>query len=243
MLFLNMPQLTIEKTTCLIVDDNAIARLILKQLLQQIPSIEVIAECSGALEANQYFLTNTVDILFLDIEMPDMSGFELLRSIGKAPVTIITSSSKGYVEEAYEMNVADYLIKPLALPRLMTAINRATELVQKKETYLSDIDEGYIFIKENKILRKLLLKDIYWLEAKGDFVKIFLTDKYHIIHTTLKLMEEKLPSAKFIKIHRSYIVAIDKIEYIEDNVVYLNNTPIPVSESNRADFLHRLKIL
>ena len=173
------------KLTCLIVDDNAIARLLLKQLIAQIPSLEIVAECTSAIEANNYLTKQTVDILFLDIEMPVMSGFELLKSLGKSPVTILTSASKGYVEEAYEMNVADYLIKPISIARLAMGVQRATELVNKKDVLFTSVDEGSVFIKENKVLRKLLLKDIYWLEAKGDYVKIYLADKYYIIHLGL----------------------------------------------------------
>lgn len=232
-----------EKFTCLIVDDNAIARLLLKQLIAQIPSLQIVAECTGAIEANNFFAKQTVDILFLDIEMPEMTGFELLKSIGKSPVTILTSASKGYVEEAYEMNVADYLIKPVSLARLAMAVQRATELVNKKDVLFTSVDEGSVFIKENKVLRKLLIKDIYWLEAKGDYVKICLADKYYIIHSTLKQLEEKLPSSKFIRVHRSYVIATDKIEYIEDNVLYLNNTPIPISDSHKSELIQKLKFL
>jgi DNA-binding LytR/AlgR family response regulator len=233
----------VEKYSCLIVDDNAIARMLLKQLITQLPNLDIVAECSGAIEANNFFSKQTVDILFLDIEMPEMTGFELLKSIGKSPVTILTSGSKGYVEEAYEMNVADYLIKPVSLSRLAMAVQRAVELVNKKDVLFTSVDEGSVFIKENKILRKLLIKEIYWLEAKGDYVKICLADKYHIIHSTLKQLEEKLPSSKFIRVHRSYVIATDKIEYIEDNVLYLNNTPIPISESNKGELLQKLKFL
>lgn len=231
------------KLTCLIVDDNAIARLLLKQLIAQIPSLEIVAECTSAIEANNYLTKQTVDILFLDIEMPEMSGFELLKSLGKSPVTILTSASKGYVEEAYEMNVADYLIKPISIARLAMGVQRATELVNKKDVLFTSVDEGSVFIKENKVLRKLLLKDIYWLEAKGDYVKIYLADKYYIIHSTLKNLEEKLPSSNFLRVHRSFVIATDKIEYIEDNVVYLNNTPIPISDSNKSELIQKLNFL
>lgn len=231
------------KLTCLIVDDNAIARLLLKQLIAQIPSLEIVAECTSAIEANNYLTKQTVDILFLDIEMPVMSGFELLKSLGKSPVTILTSASKGYVEEAYEMNVADYLIKPISIARLAMGVQRATELVNKKDVLFTSVDEGSVFIKENKVLRKLLLKDIYWLEAKGDYVKIYLADKYYIIHSTLKNLEEKLPSSNFLRVHRSFVIATDKIEYIEDNVVYLNNTPIPISDSNKSELIQKLNFL
>ncbi len=236
-------QHTEKPISCLIVDDNEIARLILKQLLTQIPTLQLIGECSSAIEASNFINITKVDILFLDIEMPEMTGFDLLKALNPAPITILTSSSKAYVEEAYEMNVADYLIKPVNLPRLSMALQRATELLAKKEFVFNKVENEHVFIKENKSLRKLLIDDIYWLEAKGDYVKIQLLNKYHIIHSTLKQLEEKLPKAKFVKIHRSYIVAFEKIEYIEDNLVYANNSALPISESFKADLILKLNFL
>ncbi len=234
-----------EKLSCFIVDDNNIARLLLKELISQIPSLTLLGESASASVAMPMILAkkSEIDILFLDIEMPEMSGFDLLKAISPSPITILTSASKAYVEEAYEMNVADYLIKPIGLPRFAMAIKRATELNSKKDTVINSIEKEFVFIKENKTLRKLLLKDIYWLEAKGDYVKIHLADKYHIIHSTLRQIEEKLPENDFIKVHRSYVVSTEKIEYIEDNLIYINNTPIPVSETNKPDLLRTLKFL
>ncbi len=229
--------------TCILIDDNPVALLMLKQQIMQLPSLQILGEFNTAIQASNFLKSNEIDLLFLDIEMPEMSGFELLKSLQPAPIAILTSASKAYVEEAYEMNVADYLIKPVQLSRLMMAINRATELVNKKDAVFNKVEDDHVFIKENKTLRKLLLKDMYWLEAKGDYVKIYLAEKYHIIHSTLKQLEEKLPSSKFIRIHRSYIIATDKIEYIEDNVVYVNNTPIPISEALKPELIKKLHFL
>jgi DNA-binding LytR/AlgR family response regulator len=227
----------------LIVDDNAMARLLLTQLLEQVPSIKIYGECDNAVEALSVLNKGEVDILFLDIEMPGMSGIDLLKSLSVKPLTILTSANKGYGTEAYELNVVDYLVKPLLLPRTMMAINRATELLKQKDVYLNEVEAEYLFIKENKIIRKLLIDDIYLLESKGDYVKIYVTDKYHVVHATLKLFEEKLPSSKFMRVHRSFIVAMDKIDYIEENILYLNNTPVPLSESYRSQFLKKLNMV
>lgn len=231
------------KYTVLIVDDNRMARIMLMQLLEQVPSIIIAGECDNAVDAISMLSRENIDILFLDIEMPGMSGIELLRSLTIKPLTILTSANKSYGTEAYELNVVDYLVKPLLLPRTMMAINRATELLKQKDVYLNDVEKDYIFIKENKIIRKLLIDDIYLLESKGDYVKIYVAEKYHVIHATLKLFEDRLPVPKFMRVHRSFIIAMDKIDYIEENIVYINNIPVPISESYRAQFLKRLNLL
>ncbi|MBL7746569.1 MAG: response regulator transcription factor [Chitinophagaceae bacterium] len=231
------------KYNVLIVDDNSMARILLMQLLEQIPTVTVLGECDNAVDAITILSKDETDILFLDIEMPGMSGIELLQSLKVRPVTIFMSANKGYGSEAFELNVVDYLVKPLLLPRTMMAINRATELLNQKEVYLNEVEAEYLFIKENKIIRKLLIDDIYLLESKGDYVKIYVADKYYVIHATLKLLEDRLSAAKFVRVHRSYIVAIDKIDYIEENILYLNNTPVPLSESYRSQFLKKLNLL
>lgn len=228
---------------CLIVDDNKVARLLLRELLEQLPVITIVGECSNATEAISFISNNKADILFLDIEMPGMSGLELLRSLEKRPLTILTSGNKGYALEAFDLNVVDYLVKPVSLPRLIMSVNRAVELLKQNDVEFNNIEHDHVFIKENKVIRKLDLNEIYILESKGDYVKIQLADKYHIIHSTLKALEEKLPVSRFLRVHRSYIVAKDKIDYLEDNVLYLNNIPVPVSESYRTELFKQLNIL
>lgn len=228
---------------CLVVDDNKVASLMIAQLLEQIPGMKVAAQCNSAIEATAYISSNTVDILFLDIEMPGMTGIEMLRSLTQRPLTILTSANKGYALEAFELNVVDYLVKPVELPRLMTSINRALELLQQEEVMVNNIDQDYIFIKDGKAIRKIFFDDIHFFEAKGDYVKIHFGNKYYVIHATLKLLEEKLSSKKFSRVHRSFMVAIDKIDYIEDNVLYLNSIPVPLSDFYKARLLSRLNFL
>lgn len=219
------------------------ARILLQQLLEQVPSISVSGECDNAVEAITILNKADTDILFLDIEMPGMSGIELLQSLPVRPLTIFTSANKSYGAEAFDLNVVDYLVKPLQLPRTMMAINRAIELLKQKDVYLNEVEAEHLFIKENKIIRKVLIDDIYLLESKGDYVKIYATDKIHIVHSTLRLLEDRLPPSKFMRVHRSFIVAMDKIDYIEENILYLNNTPVPLSESYRSQFLKKLNLL
>ncbi len=233
----------VKNYQCLVVDDNKVASLLLIQLLSQIPDLTIAGTCESAAEASSFLSHTKVDLLFLDIEMPGMSGIELLRSLPEKPLTILTSANKGYALEAFELNVVDYVVKPVMLPRLLTAVRRAIELIQQEDVVLNNVEQDYIFIKDGKTIRKILFDDIYFMEAKGDYVKIHFADKYYVIHATLKVLEEKLSPKKFIRVHRSYIVAIDKIDYIEDNVLFLNSLPVPLSEFYKARVLGHLNFL
>jgi DNA-binding LytR/AlgR family response regulator len=228
---------------CLIVDDNEIARLMLSQLVSQTGVLAVIGECRDAIEAHQYITRHSPDLVFLDIEMPGMSGIELLRSLPKKPLIIFTTSNKDYALEAFELNVVDYLLKPVTLPRLLQAIDKAREVTQRDNSEVNNADDEYVFIRDNGTLKKIRMEEILWIEAMGDYIKIYTPGKWHIVHTTLKAVEEKIRSNRLMRIHRSYMVALDKIDSIEDGVLNIMNTPIPVAESYRSQLIKKLKLL
>jgi DNA-binding LytR/AlgR family response regulator len=228
---------------CLVVDDNKISTLLLVQLLEQVPELKISGTCSSAIEASVFLSQNKIDLLFLDIEMPGISGIELLKSLSSRPLTVLTSAMTGYAIEAFELNVVDYIVKPVLLPRLLKTINRAKELLQENDVVINDVQKEYIFIKDGKTIRKILFDDIYFFEAKGDYVKIHFGDKYYIIHGSLKTLEDKLSSKEFIRVHRSYIVSIEKIDHLEDNVLYLNDISVPLSEFYKSALLNRLNFL
>ncbi len=231
---------------CLIVDDNKVAIVLLRQLLEKIGAITVAGECNDAIEAKEFIENNAIDILFLDVEMPGISGIELLKLIPqeKRPLTILTTAKKGYAVEAFELNVVDYLVKPFTLTRLMASIDRAKELLEAKEIQLNnETPNNILFIRDNKIIRKVDIDDILWLEAKGDYVKIQTNNNSYVIHTSLKILEEKLPAEKFFRVHRSFLIALNKIDYIEDRVLYIHKNPIPVSESNKEALLKNMGVL
>lgn len=229
--------------SCLVVDDNKISTLLLVKLLEQVPDMVIAGTCANAMEASAFLSKHKIDLLFLDIEMPGMSGIELLQSLPERPLTIFTSANKGYAIEAFELNVVDYIVKPVLMPRLVKTIRRATELLREENVTINEVAADYIFIKDGKTIRKILFKDICYIEAKGDYVKIHFADKNYVIHTSLKILEEKLSAKDFIRVHRSYIVAIDKIDYIEDNVLYLNGIPVPLSEFYKNTVLGQLNFL
>jgi DNA-binding LytR/AlgR family response regulator len=227
----------------LIVDDNKVIRLMLSEMLKKIDDIEIAGECDTAIEARSFLSKNAVDILLLDVEMPGMTGLELLKLLLEKPVTILVTAKTAYAIEAFELNVIDYLVKPVSLSRLMLAIEKAKELLAMKNTQLNEVNPEQIFIKDNKVIRKVLLNDILWLEAKGDYVKINTAEKQYIIHSTLKSMEEKLPALGFVRIHRGFLIPVAKIDYIEDGVAYIMGTALPVSETYKNDLLKKLQLI
>ena len=216
----------------------------LKQLVSQVPNLELVAECNDATEALGYLNNTQIDLLLLDIEMPDMSGLELTQKLGKQrPLIIFTTAKKDYAVEAFELSVVDYLIKPIALPRLKQAIDKATEALESNKEEVKVEDQGFVFVKDNGILKRISIDDILFLEAMGDYVKVHTAQKFHVVHATLKSIEEKLPASKFIRVHRSYIVAINKIDYIQEGTISIGKTSIPVADTHKSNLNKRLNLL
>jgi DNA-binding LytR/AlgR family response regulator len=229
--------------TCLIVDDNDMARLTLRQLISGVGGISVTGECSNAPEAFRHISEVPPELVFLDIEMPGMTGIELLRSLPRKPLIIFTTSRANYAAEAFELNVVDYLVKPVTMSRLLQAVEKAREILARKDSEIKSVEQNYLFIRDNGILKKIRLEDILYVEAMGDYIKICTPGKAFIVHTTLKAFEENAAAGRFMRVHRSYIVALDKIESIENGVVNVMNTPIPVAESYRNQLIRKIKLL
>lgn len=229
---------------CIIVDDNKMARMALKQLVSQVPALELVAECNDAAEALDSLNTTKVDLLLLDIEMPDMTGLDLIRKLGNnKPLIIFTTAKKDYAVEAFELNVVDYLVKPIALPRFKQAIEKAQETIDSNKQEVKVEEQGFVFVKDNGVLKRIAIDDILFLEAMGDYVKVHTSQKFHVVHATLKSIEEKLPASKFIRVHRSYIVAINKIDYIQEGTISIGKTTIPVADTHKSNLNKRLNLL
>ncbi|SEB18478.1 LytR/AlgR family response regulator transcription factor [Pedobacter hartonius] len=229
---------------CLIIDDNPIARATLNQLAGQVININISAECSSAMEAYNYMQEHTVDLLFLDIEMPGMNGIELIRNLGNyRPVIIFTTSKKDYAVEAFELNVADYLVKPLMPARFIQAVKKAQEIVDSQKLEVKWTSDEFIFVRDTNVVRRLKLDDILFAEAMGDYVKFYTKEKLYAIHTKLKTVEERLPSRNFLRIHRSYIVAINKIDAFQDGALRIGSKFLPVTDTYRKILNERLNVL
>src|SRR6185295_3190867 len=156
----------------IIVDDNDLSRLTLHHLAEQTGNLKVMGECRDAIEAHRFITSSPPDLVFLDIEMPGMSGIELLRTLPHKPLIIFTTSNKSYAVEAFELNVVDYLVKPVTLPRLLQAIEKAREIKERSDSEIREVEVNQIFIKDNGVLKKIKLEEILWIEAMGDYVKI-----------------------------------------------------------------------
>ena len=229
---------------CLIIDDNEIARSMLAELAKQVKDLNVLAECSSAMEAYNYIQDNHVDLFFLDIEMPEMTGLELTKNLGDCcPVIIFTTSKKEYAAEAFELNVADYLIKPVVPARFIQAVSRARDILNSQKEDIKMTAEEFIFIRDTNIVRRLKIDDILYAEALGDYVKLHTTDKMYAIHNTLKSVEERLPAQTFLRIHRSFIIAINKIDTVQDGGVVILKKFLPVADSYRKTLNQRMNVL
>lgn len=229
---------------CLIIDDNEIARSMLSELAGQIKDITILAECSNAMEAYNFIQENEVDLFFLDIEMPEMTGLELTKNLGEhCPVIIFTTSKKEYAVEAFELNVADYLIKPVLPARFIQAVSKARDILESKKEDIKSTDDEFIFIRDTNIVRRLKIDDILYAEALGDYVKLHTSDKMYAIHNTLKSVEERLPSDRFLRIHRSFITAINKIDTLQDGGVVIGKKFLPVADSYRKKLNQRINVL
>lgn len=235
---------------CIIIDDEKMARTILKTLCNEINSLNVLEDFPSAIQAIKYLNENVVDLIFLDIHMPDFNGLDFIRSLKNPPKIILTTSDPKFAIEAFEYDfIVDYLLKPLELSRFKKAIDKANAkqltAVSNEDLAKStskDIDNDF-YVNIDRRLIKIDLPSIYLIEAKGDYIKIKTDTKDYVVHSTLKKIEEKLPDSLFLKIHRSYIINIKKIIDIEDNSVLIKKDVIPVSRSKRPELMKRLDLL
>lgn len=229
---------------CVIIDDNIIATTTLKHLALQVKGLKVVADFEDSIEAYTFLQKNKVDIILLDIEMPAMSGIELTKMLpAPRPVIIFTTSKREYAVEAFELNIADYVVKPVTLARLMQAIEKARHIINSHKENIEYKDDEFIFFRDSNIVRRIRLDDILFAEAMGDYVKLHTAQKFYAIHNKLKEVEEHLRGDKFVRVHRSYIVAIGKIDAMQDGALIINGTPVPVADGYRATLNKRLNIL
>jgi two-component system, LytTR family, response regulator len=236
-----------EFMNCIVVDDDKLSRTAIKILASQVDFLRLKQECATPIEAFNYLKTEDTDLIFLDVEMPGMSGIELIRNLEKRPLIILITSKKEYAAEAFELNVADYLLKPVSLSRFIMAVSKAKELFDSKE-HVVDLnmkDKDFIFVRSNSILTKIRLSDIIYIHALGDYITIHTNDKdkRYTIHCTLKAIEEKLPATKFYRLHRSYLVALNHIDTVEDNTVYVGKNYIPIGELFKKELLKKLNLV
>jgi two-component system, LytTR family, response regulator len=230
---------------CLIVDDNNMARLALSQMLSGIDFIKIVGDCSDPIQALQVMLNTPVDLILLDVEMPKMTGLDFLKNTPNRPLVILITAKTDYAVEAFDYNVVDYIVKPVQEDRLLRSLFRAKELHGSKFSSISSEpnDKSFLFVREKNTLNKIIVNDILYLQALGDYVIIYSKDKKHTVHLTLKAFLERFDSPNFMRIHRSYIVALDKLDKVEESTAYIAKHPIPIGDNYRQELMKKINLL
>jgi two-component system response regulator LytT len=233
---------------CIIIDDEEMARAILAQFISKNTDITIEKEFSNALQAIKYLNQNHVDLIFLDIHMPDFTGFDFIQTIKDAPKVIVVTADKNFAMEAFEYDcIVDYLVKPITEDRFQKAIQKArafkTSPNSKETLAIAEDNRNEFYVNIDRRLIKIEIALVNIVQAKGDYIHIKTESKNYIVHTTLKKIEDKLPKDLFLKVHRSFIINTKKIIDIEDNSVLIAKDVIPVSRSNRPELMKRLNLL
>jgi DNA-binding LytR/AlgR family response regulator len=234
---------------CIIIDDEATARAIVQELCFQNQDVKVVNTFKNGIDGIKYLNNNEVDLIFLDIHMPNFSGFDFIKTIKNPPHIILTTSDSNFAIQAFEYDfIVDYLVKPISQERFTKAIQKVKLMSDNRGMIISSNKDvtslaSDLYININKRLIKIDLKSIYLVEAKGDYINVKLEEKTYIVHSTLKKIEEKLPQDLFLKVHRSYIINLKKIIDIQDNSVLIKKEVIPVSRLNRPELMKRLNLL
>ena len=230
------------KIRCLIIDDEPLAQRVLERYIQEIPALELVQKCNDALQAIEILKEKRIDLIFLDINMPKLTGLEFLRILKHPPLVIITTAYAEFAIQGYELDVVDYLMKPFGIERFLKAIQKVQDLLKPKEHTLPAKASGepqkdqYIFVKSSKKTYRINLNDILYIEALGDYVKIYTNERMIISYHSMKNLESLLSPKQFPRIHKSFIVSLSKIELIEGNQVKLRDRYIPIGTNFKAEF-------
>jgi len=227
---------------CVVVDDSKIQRLSIIKLIKDHDSLNFIADYSSALKCKSGLIKHPVDLIFLDIEMPDLTGFELLDTLNIKPQIIFVTGKTEYAFKAFNYDATDYLHKPITKKRFNTAIDKALEQHKLKHN-INENEEKHIIIKSNHKKHKIYYKDIKWIKAIGDYVKLVTEEKSYTILSTMKAFENDLPEEIFLRIHKSYIVNLVKIEKFTSKIVEVGNATIPLSRNKKVQLVKALKLL
>jgi DNA-binding LytR/AlgR family response regulator len=222
-----------KKLRCIIVDDEPIARKILQEFVEQVPFLEAVGQFENALKAEVFIQSNKVDLMLLDIEMPKVSGINYLKRPGPKPMVILTTAFPEYALEGYELDIIDYLLKPVAFHRFFKAVQKAKEFADLRDLTIPAATPSWIFVRSEKRIEKVELKDILYIESLGNYVNIYTESKKIIAYLTLKGLESQLPAGEFIKIHHSFLIAAARIDAIEGNMVKLKDKTLPISRNCR----------
>jgi len=230
------------KLNCIIIDDEPLARKGLREYIQDVEFLQLVGEFDSPLKATEALSNQKIDLMFLDIHMPKITGLEFLRSLQHAPQVVLTTAYPQYAVDGFDLNVLDYLVKPVSFDRFLKAAIKARDTVSKMNVSGSSAPtiEDYVFIKSDNKLVKLFYNDILFVEALQNYVTIHTANKKYITYLTFKSMEESLPADQFIRVHKSYLVSASKIESIEGNCIRIGAHEIPISRTVKEEVLEKL---
>ncbi|MAP01708.1 MAG: DNA-binding response regulator [Flavobacteriales bacterium] len=227
---------------CLIVDDDELSRGILEDLINDTASLDLVASCGNPLEAFNILKESKIDLLFLDIEMPKMDGISMLKALSPLPQVILVTSHDQYAVESYEYDVTDFVKKPISAARFLKAVEKANKRFSSDSSLFTTKGET-IFIKSDSKLVQINTHKIFWIEALGNYMRVITEDGKYTILSTMKDVASKLPSDEFVRVHRSFIVRLDKIESIEDNYIIINNNQINIGKAYKDGLSGKLNLL
>jgi two-component system, LytTR family, response regulator len=226
------------KLRSIVVDDSSMQRMAVAKLVNNHPNLALVGEYSNAIEAKNALKNNEIDLIFLDVEMPIINGFDLLESLDNPPQVILITGKPDYALKAFEYDVTDYLHKPITMGRFDASVKRAVAKYEQKHRVIED--EEHIFVKSNLKKRKVILSDIKWVEALGDYIKLVTDDANIVILSTMKAFEDQLPQDKFLRIHKSFIVNLEKIEKFNSKNVEVGGRSIPLSRNKKSELAEAL---
>lgn len=222
---------------CLIIEDEPLAQNVLKKYIGDHPSMELVAICNDALEAQSILMQQTVHLLFLDINLPKLSGINFIKTLIRPPLIIFTTAYPEFAVEGFELNAVDYLLKPFSFERFLKAVNKVIEKLNTTVQNNTAESNSFIFLKADKKNHKIDLESIHYIEAIGDYMKVVTDTGQLIINETMKKLQEELPERSFIRVHKSFIISRDRIKYIEGNYVQLEERSIPIGATYRNEVL------
>ena len=228
-----------DKIRCIITDDEPFARKGLQGYAAQIDFLNLRGVCENAVELNSLLKREPVDLLFLDIEMPYMTGIDFLKHFPGAPKVIFTTAYEKYALQGFELEVLDYLLKPIPFERFLRAANKAYDYFRGLSATAAPV-EDHVFVKADNKLEKIQFADILFAEALENYVAIYTREKKVITHLTLKMLQEKLPAAAFVQPHKSYVIAVDKINSIEGNILHIDRYQVPISKYQKDEIMEKI---
>ncbi len=234
------------KTKCLLVDDEPLARNLMRSHLQKLGNFEIVEECGNAMKALQALHEHQIDLMFIDIQMPQITGIEFVKTLKNKPKVIFTTAHSEYAVEGFELDVVDFLLKPITFERFLKSVNKYFQVAgnqipeQVPEVSHSTPEDEFIYVKENKKIVKVHLKNILYIEGLSEYVQIYTTHKKLITKSSMTNMEEKLPDKTFLRIHKSFIVSLPKVEAFTPASVEINGKELPIGRSYKTAVLDAL---